>query len=437
MCSQPTESSVLYQNPARFVTLLDLPTSIRVSSGVQNLSTFAPVRPYPGNEPKDSKREHFLISIPQDEQDYHNTLQKLIIEALTEIREHYMQPKWCLDRLDTIGPTHILHQSDDSVVAETLERDDRIVRKDAGLRSDSKTFIQRKSSPTNPTGGVILARTVAHTQSPPLILSSLGNRISSVDVLRNVIVTNGNTGVVKMTAPEGTLLIPAQSTFLLSSIRHGLRCFSAAVQVIEIRPETPSTVFDFILLDPPWPNRSVRNAKTYNTSERQSQEHPFVQAIPVIRGNLASSGITAIWITNKRAVRDIAIRLMADLCLELYEEWIWIKTTTLGEPVTALSGLWRKPYEILLLFRYCKTKILEPDQVLLYPNVNRRVIVAVPDAHSRKPCLKELLGPLLPSKHLVLEIFARNLTTGWWSWGDEVLKFNQAIPSQSSNRKAR
>ncbi len=29
-----------------------------------------------------------------------------------------------------------------------------------------------------------------------------------------------------------------------------------------------------------------------------------------------------------------------------------------------------------------------------------------------------------PSDYQALEIFARNLTAGWWSCGDEVLKFN-------------
>lgn len=183
--------------------------------------------------------------------------------------------------------------------------------------------------------------------------------------------------------------------------------------------------FDFILLDPPWPNRSVRNAKIYHTSALQQEEHPFHQAIPIIDRHLSRSGIAAIWITNKRAVRKLVLHSMQNLGLELFEEWIWLKTTIYGEPVTPLDGLWRKPYELLLLFRHDLStgeKVLPLQE---YPTVKRRLVVAVPDLHSRKPCLKELLTPLLPKGYRALEIFARNLTAGWWSWGDEVLKFNE------------
>ena len=58
--------------------------------------------------------------------------------------------------------------------------------------------------------------------------------------------------------------------------------------------------------------------------------------------------------------------------------------------------------------------------------VKRRVIVGVPDLHSRKPNLKVLFEHLLGKRERefeALEIFARNPTAGWWSWGNEVLKF--------------
>ena len=57
----------------------------------------------------------------------------------------------------------------------------------------------------------------------------------------------------------------------------------------------------------------------------------------------------------------------------------------------------------------------------------RRVIASVPDFHSRKPCLKELIEPLMAERadYRALEVFARNLVAGWWSWGDECTKFNE------------
>lgn len=68
-------------------------------------------------------------------------------------------------------------------------------------------------------------------------------------------------------------------------------------------------------------------------------------------------------------------------------------------------------------------------------SVKRRVIAAVPDLHSRKPCLKDLFErvfcsaqapetSLVCESYTALEVFARNLTAGWWACGNEVLKFN-------------
>jgi len=57
-------------------------------------------------------------------------------------------------------------------------------------------------------------------------------------------------------------------------------------------------------------------------------------------------------------------------------------------------------------------------------DVKRRVLVGVPDLHSRKPNLKSIFEQVMKKeKYEALEVFARNLTAGWWGWGDEVLKF--------------
>ena len=97
-----------------------------------------------------------------------------------------------------------------------------------------------------------------------------------------------------------------------------------------------------------------------------------------------------------------------------------------------MDGIWRKPYEILVIGR-------KPANMADAPvdGITRRVIAAVPDVHSRKPNLRELFERLFfaspsPSPsggstgmpYSALEVFARNLTAGWWACGDEVLRFN-------------
>ena len=108
----------------------------------------------------------------------------------------------------------------------------------------------------------------------------------------------------------------------------------------------------------------------------------------------------------------------------LVEEWSWAKVTTSGAPVSELNGLWRKPWELCLIGR----RSAEVPHAIA-----RRVIVAVSDLHSRKPCLKHLFERLLFKREAhvstfqddtpVLELFARHAVSGWMSWGDEALKY--------------
>ena len=137
--------------------------------------------------------------------------------------------------------------------------------------------------------------------------------------------------------------------------------------------------------------------------------------------------------TNKASIRHLVLSSLHQKGFQLREEWIWVKTTASGEPVTALDGLWRRPYEILLLFcRRSEAETTSADALelantrLWATEVPIRIFIAVPDYHSRKPCLKEFIEPLLvnTTNYQALEVFARNLTAGWFSWGNEVLKFN-------------
>ena len=119
--------------------------------------------------------------------------------------------------------------------------------------------------------------------------------------------------------------------------------------------------------------------------------------------------------------------------LELVAEWTWLKVTDRGEPVFDLDGFYRKPWERLLIARRrgesrsrngSDGAAIESGTIQ-HP-IKPRIIVAVPDVHSRKPNLRPLFGDLLQPGFSALEVFARNLTAGWWSWGDEVLRFQES-----------
>lgn len=176
--------------------------------------------------------------------------------------------------------------------------------------------------------------------------------------------------------------------------------------------------FDLIVMDPPWPNRSVRRKKrSYSTAFNMSEIRDLLSAIP-ISSHLSDGGLVAVWITNKPSVLELMTSpsgLFAQWGLELVTEWTWLKITASGEPLFAMDSAWRKPWEKLLIAK----PIGSPKPPQLAP----RVIAAVPDLHSRKPNLRGMFQSILGNEFQGLEVFARHLTSGWWCWGDQVLLF--------------
>jgi N6-adenosine-specific RNA methylase IME4 len=208
--------------------------------------------------------------------------------------------------------------------------------------------------------------------------------------------------------PESSRIhLPPNSTALVGEITTTLPIFTSS-----------ASKFPLTILDPPWPNRSARRKKAYSLSYSTLDIKSLLSSLP-LQNHLEEEGYIAIWVTNKNIFREMVLGeggLFELWGVGLVEEWIWLKVTENGEPICKLDGLWRKPYEILLVGRRGGEG-----------GVKRRVIVGVPDLHSRKPNLKELFGferlGLLGKEKRGLEIFARNLTGGWWGWGNEVLKF--------------
>jgi N6-adenosine-specific RNA methylase IME4 len=229
-----------------------------------------------------------------------------------------------------------------------------------------------------------------------------------------------------------TFYIPPESSFVLGP------CSDASTLHTYIRAQAQeldvSKKFDLVLLDPPWPNRSVKRThktahSTYSTAQSLEDIYQLLMGMD-LDILMVDSCLVAIWITNKPAIRDLVLGengLFDCWGVELVEEWVWLKTTISGEPVTPIDSVWRKPYEILLLGRKSKqysAPLRETPKA--HSQITRKVIISVPDLHSRKPCLKELFQKYVPddNSYRALEVFARHLVAGWWSWGDECIKFN-------------
>jgi N6-adenosine-specific RNA methylase IME4 len=353
---------ILYQNSDSTVILIDIPRSIEVAQGdsSQSLLSSKPIEhPFPSVEPKSEKARANLGEISLEVL----LLQKHIQLSLDQLKSEW-SGEWCLSRQLK------------SVEAENEVSGKKRKRK-GGECQDADAPTPPETSKAVETEGQ--ERSFFTNSTPELTIIFLG---------------------------KDSIRIPANSTILCGDITTTIDTFTS---------QAPN--FDLIILDPPWPNRSARRKKSYGISYGNHEIKALLSSLP-LANHLIDDALMGIWVTNKPAFREIVLGeggLFEEWGVQLVEEWIWLKVTSTGEPISELGSMWRKPYEILLVGR----KGACPDS-----EVRRRVLVGVPDLHSRKPNLKVLFEQVMKKdKYEALEAFARNLTSGWWAWGNEVLKF--------------
>ena len=393
-------SPILYQNADKSVTLIDIPVSIAEAQGVECrlLSSTARDEPFPSTEPRSpAARARVLALMKSNVSDAIHC--DLIREALQEIQlEH--TGSWCKSRfvLDAGFDDGKSRKPMEDQISECLGSISRASRrgKTQVVVSDS----ENANVLSNWDGSYFNDSGTSQTLRIASAAVADADAVSERDAFEDL-----------------HFDIPLQASFLLSD------CWAADKFRDHVRwvsqERDNSRKFDLILMDPPWENRSAKRSASYETSSVQAMMENMD-----LPSYLQPNGYVGIWVTNKTAHRELVLGeggIFQHLNVTLVEEWVWIKTTTKGEPVTQLDGIWRKPFEVLLLGQApdSRLQIARPAD-----KIARRVIAAVPDFHSRKPCLKTLIEPYLPIDPQVLEIFARYLVTGWTSWGNEVLKYN-------------
>lgn len=450
--------------------------------------------PYPNTtEPKtEPARQRVLSRIPLSERQYHDEfIRPLVTEALKELQGSYPPGvRWCLPRV-------------------TRQEEEK---KDPQAKYEYTTCNKRNAdhfrwSSSRTSGDDKSAR---YPHGPPTILSSSSvNVFPSLTELTGSLVHNQTSEPImislKSTEQEqdhdrgyssssAEYIVPPQSKFV-----HGDLPISDCGD-LDSPPDIPglhgNPKFNLILFDPPWPNRSVKRSRKYQTQEwyGMGDLSEWMQSVLIgyeygcpytalgIRDPVATplappkmepslnseDGFAAIWITNSEQARRIAYEVLIESGHGIFEEWVWLKVTANGQPVSPVEGIWRKPYEVLVIGRQCKpvpgdTMVpdsVEVDQAALDfartqecslndsylpghgvdvspDGIRRRVIAAVPDLHSRKPSLKSLFERILfssnpegskpqpkPLQYSAMEVFARNLTAEWWACGNEVMKFN-------------
>ncbi|XP_015437632.1 PREDICTED: methyltransferase-like protein 4 [Dufourea novaeangliae] len=176
--------------------------------------------------------------------------------------------------------------------------------------------------------------------------------------------------------------------------------------------------YDFILLDPPWWNKSIRRKKTrYLEASYKMMYNEELAKIPIGK-LLRSNGLVAIWCTNAPShLHSIFNNIFPSWGITYRAKWYWIKVTQAGNTICNFNlTLGKQPYELLVL-----GSVLNGDEIKI---PDEKIIISVPSAvHSHKPPLTEVMKGYLPNEPKCLEIFARYLLPKWTSWGLEVLKF--------------
>jgi N6-adenosine-specific RNA methylase IME4 len=431
-------SSILYQNEAKDITLLDIPASIAVAQGNPDafLRSTAPLKePFEiTHEPKSEKAKQKLASCSSTP--LYDEYKTVIKTALSQISGNVSALPWCLPRKLMIeAPKR--RKTDMEIDDPERDLDARLREWSASKGVEEEPFDFEKmmasiSTPSDP--NATLYQGVPH----PWLMSykpvheegeerqepwnssfyNSNDHALHLTIFENTNQTAGAAGEAR----RYSFRIPPRASLFLSDSTHS-DAFRASFRELTEEYVLPRH-FDFILMDPPWPSGSAKRKGNYE----QVGGMPYMMKIlgsMDIENYFEHNALVGIWITNKQSLRDYVLGpggLFEQWNVGLIEEWIWIKTTTKGEPMLSLDSEWRKPYEVLLLGRAAPNSWTTMEHA---PSIKRRVIAAVPDVHSRKPCLKELIEPLMPDeKYNALEIFSRYLVAGWTSWGNEVLKFN-------------
>ena len=406
--------------------------------------------PYPSTEPKKpAARANVLETIPISERRFHSELiLPLVKDSLEILRAAVSNDHWCLVRVVPCeeGSDHSLQ--------------DQIPRK--RRKGNDQTPLKPISYDHNP-----------RCNEPPMILSSSSpNEFESLSELNVVKNPSHESAIIKMKNYDSNGVIPSSYEYMIppesSFVLCTLPLFETGIDRSSsfnypIPGLSPHQKFNLILMDPPWPNRSVRRSGHYQTHHYSEMEvlteglrdilrvHSYcagdtkqgsypseTQTEPQIQ---SEQSMAAIWITNAEKSRKAAYQALIGAGFCICEEWVWVKITTDGQPISALDGIWRKPYEILVIGRKDENKINVPEDCETLPHqiddltpiseavTTRRVIAAVPDVHSRKPNLKSIFEQVFfasdqTQSYSALEVFARNLTAGWWAAGNEVLRFN-------------
>lgn len=262
--------------------------------------------------------------------------------------------------------------------------------------------------PSSETGG-----SAAGTLEPTLVLPESDTRSPSLlsngsDDVQVAAVAVGNeepspNGDSASEGGSGLLLLPPRACFATADVR-GLESLGLASD------------FKWVVMDPPWENKSVDRARRYATFH-----HEELLRVDVPRLAHPEACVLAVWVTNKPAYTAFLLeQALPKWGFTLHDTWFWLKLSANGELVTPLESTHRLPFEKLIVAYRGATEAARARLRQLLGN-QTRVITSVPLRHSWKPPPESFFpaGVMAPGDKKI-ELFARELRPHWTSVGLEV-----------------
>ncbi|KAL7071108.1 hypothetical protein ACQ4LE_009812 [Meloidogyne hapla] len=232
----------------------------------------------------------------------------------------------------------------------------------------------------------------------------------NTSLLPNILFQNKN--LSKFILINSIYLIPPNCSF----------CIGDVSNINQLNSKFEMNSFDFIIIDPPWQNRTVKRQKTYKILSNNPQSfnsNLLIFNIP-IPSILTQNGLLCLWITNSEKIFKIALNLIKNWKLKLIAKWHWLKICKSGDPICEFNPSHKVPFETILFA--CKPESVENFKLIK----DDFCLISIPNAYpSRKPPISILLEKLKYIKNLQngLELFGRYLLPNFTTIGYEVIKF--------------
>ncbi|XP_009334546.2 methyltransferase-like protein 2 isoform X2 [Pyrus x bretschneideri] len=232
----------------------------------------------------------------------------------------------------------------------------------------------------------------------------------AVPVFNNLVI-NETSEDVEAELLGSRYILPPESSFYMSDLG----------QIHNLIPESDCG-FNLIVVDPPWENGSARQKLRYSTLPNR-----YFLSLPIKQLCHTNGALVALWVTNREKLRGFVEK-------ELFPAWgveyaatcYWLKVKADGSLIGDLDLFHHRPYECLLL-GLCPGKATD-DNSRSKPIPDNQIMLSIPGDYSRKPPVARFLQEYSPGlqRSRCVELFAREMTAGCVSWGNEPLHFQES-----------